>query len=412
MSAQYDIIFVGGGLANTLAAYRIAHRHPNLRLCLLERGPVLGGEHTWSFHTSDVSAEQMAWLQPFVTYAWPRQEIRFPNRRRVLDVGYNSIASATLHHTASAKFGDAIRLNCPIDTITQHSVITSGGEELTARCVIDGRGLAPSDSLALGYQTFLGLEIETAEPHGQRHPIIMDATIDQLDGYRFVYTLPFADNRILIEDTYYNDTDGYDETALETRIADYAAARGWTISRIVRRENGILPIVLAGDIDAFWDADHSSLPRTGLRAALFHPVTGYSVPDAVRVADLLSCQQAFRHSIDRVPHPQSFGQRVAGAGILPPAQQNAVSRSRTRSAHPCARAFLWTVRTFDFALLCRPHHDRRPDADPGRQTAGADLARSDLFKPALRLGFRQPKCRHGRQIDGVRRHRHIPHRTL
>ena len=293
MSAQYDIIFVGGGLANTLAAYRIAHRHPNLRLCLLERGPVLGGEHTWSFHTSDVSAEQMAWLQPFVTYAWPRQEIRFPNRQRILDVGYNSIASATLHDTASAKFGDAIRLNCPIDTITRNSVITSGGEELTARCVIDGRGLAPSDSLALGYQTFLGLEIETAEPHGQHHPIIMDATIDQLDGYRFVYTLPFADNRILIEDTYYNDTDGYDEAALETRIADYAAARGWTISRIIRRENGILPIVLAGDIDAFWDADHSSLPRTGLRAALFHPVTGYSVPDAVRVADLLGGQQSF-----------------------------------------------------------------------------------------------------------------------
>lgn len=293
MSAQYDIVFVGGGLANTLAAYRIAHRHPDLRLCLLESGPLLGGEHTWSFHTTDVSAGQMAWLRPFVTYAWPKQEIRFPNRQRVLDVGYNSIASARLHEIATARLGDAVKLNCRVKTINQHSVITTAGEELTAHCVVDGRGLAPSDHLALGYQTFLGLEIETAEPHGQRHPIIMDATVDQLDGYRFVYTLPFADDRILIEDTYYNDTADYDEAALEARIADYAGARGWTISRIVRRENGILPIVLAGDIDAFWDANHSSLPRTGLRAALFHPVTGYSVPDAVRVADLLGGQGTY-----------------------------------------------------------------------------------------------------------------------
>lgn len=293
MSAQFDIVFIGGGLANTLAAYRIAHRHPELELCVLEGGPALGGEHTWSFHSTDVSPAQMSWLAPFITYAWPKQEIRFPNLQRVLDVGYNSISSTRLHEVASERLGGIVRLDCRVKTINANSVITASGEELSARCVIDGRGLAPNSALALGYQTFLGLEVETAEPHGQRYPIIMDATVDQLDGYRFVYTLPFSDNRILIEDTYYNDTDGFDEAALEARVSEYADARGWTIARIVRRENGILPIVLAGDIDAFWNAEHSSLPRTGLRAALFHPVTGYSLPDAVRVADLLADQESF-----------------------------------------------------------------------------------------------------------------------
>ena len=50
-----------------------------------------------------------------------------------------------------------------------------------------------------------------------------------------------------------------------------------------------MPVVLAGDIDAFWAAADAARPAPiGLRAALFHPTTGYSLPDAVRLADLLS----------------------------------------------------------------------------------------------------------------------------
>ena len=291
--SEFNIIFVGGGLANTLSAYRIAQAHPNLQLCVLERGSRLGGEHTWSFHTSDLTPVQLDWIAPFVRYAWPRQEVRFPKFTRVLDVGYNSLTSQSLHEAATETLGSAVRLNTRVKTINERSVITVSGDELHAECVIDGRGLMQSEDLALGYQTFLGLEVRLAQSHGQEHPIIMDATVDQLDGYRFVYTLPLDHDRILIEDTYYNDTTEFDEGALEARIMDYAAARGWTIAETERREHGILPIVLAGHIERFWDAVHAALPRTGLRAALFHPVTGYSLPDAVRLADLLAAQDMF-----------------------------------------------------------------------------------------------------------------------
>jgi lycopene beta-cyclase len=50
----------------------------------------------------------------------------------------------------------------------------------------------------------------------------------------------------------------------------------------------VLPIVLGGDIDAFWRRPDPEVPRSGLRAALFHPTTGYSLPDAVRLADELA----------------------------------------------------------------------------------------------------------------------------
>ncbi len=75
---------------------------------------------------------------------------------------------------------------------------------------------------------------------------------------------------------------------LEANIHAYAAAKGWTISRIVRREQGILPIALAGRIDEHWRDLGDALPRSGLRAWLFHATTGYSLPCAVRLAEAIA----------------------------------------------------------------------------------------------------------------------------
>ena len=49
----------------------------------------------------------------------------------------------------------------------------------------------------------------------------------------------------------------------------------------------MLPIVLAGDMDRLL-GPRRSVPRVGLRAALFHPTTGYSLPDAVRIAETIA----------------------------------------------------------------------------------------------------------------------------
>ena len=57
---------------------------------------------------------------------------------------------------------------------------------------------------------------------------------------------------------------------------------------MIREEAGVLPIILAGDMDRFIAGDRSGAPRIGLGAALFHPTTGYSLPDAVRLADQLA----------------------------------------------------------------------------------------------------------------------------
>ena len=52
----------------------------------------------------------------------------------------------------------------------------------------------------------------------------------------------------------------------------------------MREETGVLPVIAKGDFDAFWRAGDEGLARAGTRAALFHPLTSYSLPDAVRFA--------------------------------------------------------------------------------------------------------------------------------
>ena len=65
--------------------------------------------------------------------------------------------------------------------------------------------------------------------------IVMDAIVDQAEGYRFVYCLPFAPDRLLVEDTYYATDPGLDPDAVEARIRAYAESRGHTPLGILTR---------------------------------------------------------------------------------------------------------------------------------------------------------------------------------
>jgi lycopene beta-cyclase len=59
------------------------------------------------------------------------------------------------------------------------------------------------------------------------------------------------------------------------------------IETTVREETGVLPVALDGDLSAHFDR-MGATALSGLRAGLFHPTTGYSLPDAVRLADRIA----------------------------------------------------------------------------------------------------------------------------
>lgn len=286
---EFDLVLVGGGLANGLIALRLAQTRPELKVAIVEAGPALGGNHTWSSFEADLSPEQREWTAPLVVHRWRRYSVRFPNRARTLEAGYVSSTSERLAEAVTAALpADRIFLSTPAVGVSANEVLLADQRRLTARAVIDGRGQAPSPHMNLRWQKFTGLELELAADHGLDGPIIMDATVPQLDGYRFLYALPFGPRTLLVEDTYFSDGEDLAPDTVRQRALDYAAQQGWQVTGIAREEVGILPMALSGDIHGLWGDATPGVALVGLRAGLFHPATGYSFPDAVRTADVVA----------------------------------------------------------------------------------------------------------------------------
>ena len=285
------LILVGGGLANALIAYRLAERRPDIPVLVLERGAALGGNHTWSFHEADLTTEQHRWIAPLVSARWPGYDVRFPGLTRHLTTPYFSISSTRLAEQVSLRLGPSIRLRADVQKIDPQSVVLADGERLAASAVIDARGNADALELTLGYQKFLGLEVRLAAAHSLTQPILMDATVPQLEGFRFMYTLPLAADRLLIEDTRYSDSPALDFKVYRGEIQRYAQAQGWKILTTDRGEHGVLPVALGGDPLRHWPAG-DGVGRAGLSAGLFHPTTGYTLAEAVRLADAIAALPA------------------------------------------------------------------------------------------------------------------------
>jgi lycopene beta-cyclase len=284
-----DVVIVGGGLAGSLAAWHLRMVRPGCAVTLLDAGATLGGNHTWSCHATDLLPASQHWMAPLVVHRWPRYDVAFPGRTRTLEHEYWSITSSRLHDVVSAALGDTLRLATTVEALTPTTVRLTSGEVIEARVVIDARGAAPVE-VPLGWQTFLGQDVVCETPHGVTHPMLMDATVPQDGAFKFMYVLPWSADRLLIEDTAYADTPGVDAAAARRAIAGYAHTRGWRVREVVREESGSLPIPLGGAIDTFWQGDE---PRIGMRAGLFHPTTGYSLPDAVATAEHLAGMDPF-----------------------------------------------------------------------------------------------------------------------
>ena len=276
-----DLVIVGGGLSGGLLAWRLAERRPELRLCLIEAGPCLGGNHTWSFHASDLSDTERDWIDPLVAWRWPGHDVAFPDFTRTIATPYLGISSASFDRAIRARLGASLLCGTKVHGIAADHVRLAGGTVLSADAVIDATGTASTENRACGWQNFLGQELQFTAPHGLTRPLLMDARVAQIDGFRFVYLLPLDPHTALVEDTYYADTPGVQADFLRARIAEYVAARGWRIKALLREESGSLAIPFVTTTPAHAGA----AIRIGAGTGLAHATTGYSLPEAVRLAD-------------------------------------------------------------------------------------------------------------------------------
>lgn len=328
MDADYAL--VGGGLQNGLIALALEAARPSARIMMIERGNRPGGNHTWCYASDlaaiarnqrpstniagdgdDPSADVPAWIERLIVARWDSYDVAFPAYGRTLASPYACVSSdrfaeevtrslsregCRLITHASAVEIDAHRVvvrhaDGSLEEVRAHAVIDARGPEATRRAENTNGADGPS-----GWQKFLGQELRLDAPHGLARPMLMDATVAQIDasapardGFRFLYVLPLAEDRVLVEDTYFSDGTRIDASELRARIAAYVARRGWHVAEVVREETGLLPLPLRCAPPA---------PRAPLAAGYaggwFHPVTGYSFPIAARLAALVASVPAER----------------------------------------------------------------------------------------------------------------------
>jgi lycopene beta-cyclase len=289
----FDYVLVGGGLQNALVAAALARHQPAARVALVEATERLGGNHLWCFHALDVPESARPYVEPFVVRRWPRYRVRFPSYARTLEEPYAAVTSDALHERACV-----LAENGPLELflgqaalkVEPERVELASGSVLRAPVVIDSRGperFARHD--AIGYQKFLGLELDVTPESAPSEPMLMDSTVEQVDGLRFVYVLPLAPGRVLVEDTYFSDGPELERGTLEARIVEYAERAGLVVRGVARKEHGVLPLPRRAPLSV---ASTRGLVRGGYQGGWFHPTTGYSFPLAVRLAEVVAKSEA------------------------------------------------------------------------------------------------------------------------
>jgi lycopene beta-cyclase len=302
---KYNFILVGGGLQNGLIALALKSIRPSARIAIVEREATLGGNHTWCFHKSDVSREAFDWIMPLVCHRWPAHVVRFPGFERTIEVDYSAITSdrfdAVVRGAIEGDDGSDVFTGSEVVHLGQTEVELKDGLTLKASVVIDARGPSRSADVlgTSGFQKFVGLELRLSNPHDLQIPTLIDATVDQTHGFRFIYTLPLGPDTLLIEDTYFHQSPELDKDSIRNDIMQYARRYHFDVKSVVREETGVLPMPWSGLLPS----RKKDAIVAGYGGGWFHPATGYSLPVAARVAEYIAAtplEELMNRGLDRL----------------------------------------------------------------------------------------------------------------
>lgn len=289
------LLIAGGGLAGSLAAVAMARLRPEVPLLLVEEAERFGGAvRLWFFLEDEVDEEGWALIEPFVSHRWPGYYVAFPGQSRKFKAPVAAIRSTDIDRIVRETLRpDQYRLGTKAAAVRDNELLLLGGEKIKADGAIDARGAANLSMLELGWRKSAAREYRFAEPHQVDRPVLIDATVDQHDGFRFVQCIPFSETRMRIEDCYISNTPELSPETSRERIEAYVAKRRWRPAEVEREEENVVPVPLGGDFGSFWRVGGARVAKIGMRGGFFHPATGSALPDAARTATMLAKQRDF-----------------------------------------------------------------------------------------------------------------------
>ncbi len=270
-SADVDIAILGGGCAGLSLAARLARTRLSVRV--IEPRTHYADDRTWSFwRTAGDPFEDCVRAE---WRAWSVFGEQGETRRGSPSLRYQTVNAGAFYERALSLIADsptaAISLGVKAGGVTPTDrgwrVDTDAGA-LTATILVDTR---PSTQVPRYGQFFVGREIRTARP-------VFDPTVVQLMKFRasrsggvdFVYTLPFAADRALVEVTTFAPIPPPHATFTDWLDDEIGALEPGDVETL-RHEAGALPMQVG-----FGQERPDGIVRLGLGGGAARPSTGYA----------------------------------------------------------------------------------------------------------------------------------------
>lgn len=285
---HYQFVILGAGLSGSLMALKLIENNIHDFIVIEKDNTLNLNNHTWSFFKNDVSSNQFEFLKKIGIISWPKYSLYFSNNQQIYNQTYCTLIGSNLEKYFLNQVSELqILFNTqPLVDSSQNALVLDGKTKIIYTYLIDARGenTNKEEQKNLGYQKFLGLELSFAEPHKLENPILIDARINQTDGFRFFYILPLNENTLLVEDTRYNDNSNLNLPEIENEIIQYANINFNNQYSIKRKEKGVLSL----PCEAKNILENTSTFTIGARAGFIHPVTGYSLFLAIQTVEFLA----------------------------------------------------------------------------------------------------------------------------
>lgn len=298
-SPDVDIAILGGGCAGLSLAARLAHTSLSVRV--IEPRMHYADDRTWSFWRT--AADPFEDCVRAEWRAWSVFGERGETRRSSPSLRYQTVNAGAFYERALSLIDDApaaaISLGVKAEGVAPAAqgwrVDTDAGA-LTASILADTR---PLRQLPRYGQFFIGREIITARP-------VFDPSVVQLMRFRpqrsggidFVYTLPFAPDRALVEVTTFAPTPPAHATLVKWLDEEIALLEAGDVETL-RQEAGALPMQVG-----FGHERPDGIVRLGLGGGAARPSTGYAFTriqaQADRVVAALTRGQLLDTRIDSV----------------------------------------------------------------------------------------------------------------
>ncbi|GAB3561348.1 lycopene cyclase family protein [Spirosoma luteolum] len=277
---KYDFIITGGGMAGLSLAYYLAHSSLGSRsILILDQAPKTQNDRTWCFWERGEGV-----FEPIIYRSWDAVSFHGPSYQGDLGLGdyrYKMLRGIDFYEFVGAelaRFPTIERRQATVNRIKdtpQGGFVIADDEPYIADFVFDSTHQLtltdPANQNLL--QHFKGWVIETRNNcFDPDKPEIMDYRVDQQGDCRFVYILPFAPNRALVEFTLFNETlltDGEYDAVLHRYIDEHLDTGGFDIVEV---ETGVIPM---SDVETS-ERPSEHIVRIGTSGGYTKPSTGYT----------------------------------------------------------------------------------------------------------------------------------------